>query len=77
MYDFITIVEAPDNGPVAHLSVDLGSRGAVKIETLAAMISSHKTQGIEATDIRVMRRFKEINSSICRRNRSCEESLAL
>lgn len=26
-YDFISIIEAPDNETVAHLSVDLGSRG--------------------------------------------------
>ena len=34
--DFITIVEAPDNETVAHLSVDLGSRGTVNIVTLPA-----------------------------------------
>ena len=28
-YDFISIVEAPDNETIAHLSVDLGSRGTV------------------------------------------------
>ena len=26
-YDFVSIVEAPDNEPAAHLSIDLGSRG--------------------------------------------------
>ena len=36
-YDFITIVEAPDNATVAHLSVDLGSRGTVNILTLPAI----------------------------------------
>ena len=35
-YDFVTIVEAPDNETIAHLSVDLASRGTVKIETLPA-----------------------------------------
>ena len=25
--DFVTIIEAPDNETIAHLSVDLGSRG--------------------------------------------------
>ncbi len=35
-YDFVTIVEAPDNETVAHLSVDLASRGTVKIQTLPA-----------------------------------------
>ena len=36
-YDFLTILEAPDNETVAHLSVDLGSRGTVNILTLPAM----------------------------------------
>lgn len=35
--DFITIIEAPDNETVAHLSVDLGSRGTVNIVTLPAI----------------------------------------
>ncbi|HKA04181.1 MAG TPA: GYD domain-containing protein [Acidimicrobiales bacterium] len=36
-YDFVTIVEAPDNETIAHLSVDLGSRGTAKIQTLPAI----------------------------------------
>jgi uncharacterized protein with GYD domain len=36
-YDFVTIIEAPDNESVAHLSVDLSSRGTSRIETLAAI----------------------------------------
>jgi uncharacterized protein with GYD domain len=36
-YDFLTIVEAPDNETIAHLSVDLGSRGTVKITTFPAL----------------------------------------
>lgn len=32
-WDFINIVEAPDNGTVAHLSVDLASRGTSTITT--------------------------------------------
>jgi uncharacterized protein with GYD domain len=39
-YDFVTIVEASDNETAAHLSVDLGSRGGVKIVTLPAMVTS-------------------------------------
>jgi uncharacterized protein with GYD domain len=35
--DFVTIVEASDNATVAHLSVDLGSRGTVNIMTLPAI----------------------------------------
>src|SRR6478609_6721621 len=36
-YDFVTIVEAPDNETIAHLSVDLGSRGTAKFQTLPAI----------------------------------------
>jgi uncharacterized protein with GYD domain len=36
-YDFLTVVEAPDNETIAHLSVDLGSRGTVKVTTLPAI----------------------------------------
>jgi uncharacterized protein with GYD domain len=37
LYDFVSIVEAPDNETAAHLSVDLGSRGTVSLITLPAM----------------------------------------
>lgn len=33
----MTIVEAPDNATIAHLSIDLASRGTVKIVTLPAI----------------------------------------
>jgi len=36
-YDFVTIIEAADNETVAHLSVDLGSRGTINILTLPAI----------------------------------------
>ena len=36
-YDFLTVVDAPDNETIAHLSVDLGSRGTTKITTLPAI----------------------------------------
>ncbi len=39
-YDFVSIIEAPDNETVAHLSVDLGSRGTVNIMSLPAMTTS-------------------------------------
>jgi uncharacterized protein with GYD domain len=37
IYDFVTIIEAPDNETIAHLSIDLSSRGTVKIMTLPAI----------------------------------------
>lgn len=36
-YDFVSIIEAPDNETIAHLSVDLSSRGTVRITTLPAL----------------------------------------
>lgn len=36
-YDFVTIIEAPDTGTAARLSVHLGSRGTVRMETLPAI----------------------------------------
>ena len=36
-YDFLSIVEAPDNETIAHLSVDLGSRGTVKVTSIPAI----------------------------------------
>ena len=36
-YDFVTILEAPDNETVARLSIDLSSRGTVRITTLPAI----------------------------------------
>jgi len=36
-YDFVTILEAPDNETIARISLEIGSRGSVKILTLAAL----------------------------------------
>src|SRR3954451_18005312 len=36
-YDFITIVEAPDTQTMAKVSVELGSRGTMSTQTLAAI----------------------------------------
>ncbi len=36
-YDFVNIVEAPDNETVMRMSVELGSRGSVQLLTLVAM----------------------------------------
>jgi uncharacterized protein with GYD domain len=43
-WDFVTIVEAPDNETAAHLSIDLGSRGTVNIQTLPALSTAHLRQ---------------------------------
>lgn len=36
-YDFVNVVEAPDNETIAKVSVELGSRGTVQIMTLPAL----------------------------------------
>jgi uncharacterized protein with GYD domain len=36
-YDFVTIIEAPDDATMAKVSVELGSRGTMSSQTLAAM----------------------------------------
>lgn len=36
-FDFVTIIEAPDEATVAHMVVGLSSRGTVKIETMPAI----------------------------------------
>jgi uncharacterized protein with GYD domain len=36
-YDFVTIVEAPDEKTMAKVSVELGSRGTMSSQTLAAL----------------------------------------
>lgn len=48
-YDFANIVEAPDNRTISKVSLELGSRGTVKIMSMAAIpidefISSMKKQ---------------------------------
>ena len=37
LYDFINVVEAPDNETIARVSMELASRGTVQIITLAAV----------------------------------------
>ena len=36
-YDFVSVVEAPDNEAIAKVSVELSSRGTVQIMTLPAL----------------------------------------
>ncbi|MGH7568128.1 MAG: GYD domain-containing protein [Gemmatimonadales bacterium] len=36
-YDFVNIVEAPDNDTIARVSVELGARGSVRLLTLPAI----------------------------------------
>jgi uncharacterized protein with GYD domain len=36
-YDFVNVVEAPDEKTIARVSLELGSRGTAKYETLSAI----------------------------------------
>jgi uncharacterized protein with GYD domain len=36
-YDFVSIVEAPDNKAITKVSVELGSRGTILLTTLPAL----------------------------------------
>jgi uncharacterized protein with GYD domain len=36
-YDFVNLVEAPDNNAIFKLSVDLGSRGTIEITSMPAI----------------------------------------
>lgn len=38
-YDFVNIVEAPDNETVMKMSVELGARGSVELLTLPAIVA--------------------------------------
>lgn len=43
-YDFVNILEAPDNETVARISVELGSRGTVTLTSLPAIAVDRFTQ---------------------------------
>ena len=45
-YDFITIVEAPDEKTMAKVSVELGSRGTMSSQTLAAIPAAELAQAL-------------------------------
>jgi len=36
-YDFVNILEAPDNKTIARVAIELGSRGTLQTMTMAAM----------------------------------------
>ncbi|MCI0454083.1 MAG: GYD domain-containing protein [Candidatus Dadabacteria bacterium] len=47
-YDFVNVVEAPDNETISKVSVELGSRGTVQLLTLVAIPIeefTHKLKG--------------------------------
>src|ERR1700752_1023163 len=36
-YDFVTVLDAPDNETVSRVSIELGARGSVQMMTMAAI----------------------------------------
>ncbi len=47
-YDFVNIVEAPDDATVARVSLELAARGSIRIETLRAMPVEDLISGLQA-----------------------------
>lgn len=45
-YDFISVVEAPDEKTMAKLSVEMGSRGTVQNDTLVAIDAEEFTSSL-------------------------------
>ncbi len=45
-YDFVTVVEAPDEQTMAKVSVELGSRGTMTSQTLAAIPAADLTSSL-------------------------------
>ena len=50
LYDFVTVLEAPDNETMARISVEFGSRGTLELMTLPAFhINSFVTQVLNSS----------------------------
>ena len=45
-YDFVSVVEAPDERTMAKVSIELGSRGTTKNETMAAIPAEDFTKAL-------------------------------
>jgi uncharacterized protein with GYD domain len=49
-YDFVNVVEAPDNLTIARVSANLSARGTIRIMTLAAIPIDEFVEGFGAGD---------------------------
>ena len=47
-FDFINVVEAPDEATIARVSVSLGARGSTKIQTLPALAIDDFLRALES-----------------------------
>jgi uncharacterized protein with GYD domain len=45
-YDFVTIIEAPDDETMAKVSIEMGSRGTMTSQTLAALPSDKLSEAL-------------------------------
>ncbi len=46
-YDFVNIIEAPDNETVSRVSIDPGSHGTVQLMTIPAIPIDHFTKKLD------------------------------
>jgi uncharacterized protein with GYD domain len=51
-YDFVNIVEAPDNTTIARAAMELGSRGTVQITSMAAIPVTEFIESMRAAAVR-------------------------
>jgi uncharacterized protein with GYD domain len=51
-YDFVTIIEAPDNATISRVSVELGARGGVAGMTMAAIPLDEFIERLEGSGLR-------------------------
>ena len=49
-YDFVSIVECPDNETIARVSVELASRGSIRLLTLAATPVANFSRTLKTRD---------------------------
>jgi uncharacterized protein with GYD domain len=47
-YDFVSIVQAPDNQTVMHMAIDLSSRGTTEMITMPAITIRELLQGLNS-----------------------------
>jgi uncharacterized protein with GYD domain len=46
-FDFVNVVEAPDDATIARVSVSLGARGSAKLQTLSALTIDEFLSAVE------------------------------
>jgi uncharacterized protein with GYD domain len=55
-YDFVTVIDAPDNAAISRISVELGARGGVAGMTMAAIPLDQFIDGLEGNGTRSSKR---------------------